>query len=58
MSVFGGDDLLAAISQLLLIPDNGFEEALQRARGNILIQSNGFGVFTLHIGKQSAHINQ
>lgn len=49
VSVFGNDDLLAAISQLLFIPDDRLEEALQRARSHVLIQGDGFGILPLHI---------
>ena len=42
VSVFRGDNLLAAISQHLLIPDQGFEKTLQCPRCDILIESDGF----------------
>ena len=44
-----GDDLLTTISQYLFIPDDGLKEPLQCPGGHILIQRNGFSVFTLHI---------
>jgi hypothetical protein len=48
MRVFTGDNLLAAITQLLLTPHQGFEEPLERARWHLLIQGDGLGILALH----------
>jgi len=58
MIVFGGHDLLALVSQQLLIPNNGFQKPLQRARCHVLIQSNRFGILTLHVRQQPLHVDQ
>lgn len=57
MSMFGDDELLTAISQHVLIPDNGLQKSLQRARSHVLIQCDGFGILALDVGLQPSHIN-
>ncbi len=49
MSMVLGDDLLAAISELLFIPLNRFEKALQRAGRGLELQRNGLGGFAVQI---------
>ena len=45
-----GHDLLALISQLLFIPLDRFEKALQRAGRGMGLQRNGFSRFAVQIG--------
>lgn len=55
--MFGGNNLLASISQPMLIPDNRFEKTLQSSRSYILIQGNRLGVFSLHVRQKSIDVN-
>ncbi len=55
--MLGGNDLLAAISQLLFIPDDRLEKTLQRSRGDLLIQRDRFDVLALHVRQQTPHVN-
>jgi len=55
--MFGSDDLLAAISQHLLVPDNRFEKTLQRASCDILLQCDRFRILALHVEEESSDIN-
>jgi len=47
--VFGGNDLLTAISQPLFIPNDGLKEPLQRSGSDLLIQRDCFRVLSLHV---------
>jgi hypothetical protein len=58
VGVFGGDYLLATITKFLFIPDDRFEKPLQGSRCDSLLQSDRFGVFSLHAGKQPANVNE
>lgn len=58
MSVLGGDDLLTAIPQLLLVPRDALEQTLERSGRHVLIKRHGLDIFPLHPGQQSPHINQ
>ena len=55
--VLVGDHLLAAISQLAFIPNDGFQKPLQRSRGHPLIQGNGLGVLPLDARQQASHVD-
>ncbi len=44
-----GHDLLASISQLLLVPLDGFEKPLQRPRRRVELQRNRLGRFAVQI---------
>jgi hypothetical protein len=48
VGVLGGDDMLAPVSQFQFIPNDRLEESLQRARSDILIDRNRFGVLPLN----------
>jgi hypothetical protein len=47
--VLTGNDLLAAISQPLFVPNDGLQKPLQRSRGDLLIQRDRFHVLSLHV---------
>jgi len=55
--VLVGDHLLAAISQLAFIPNDGFQKPLQRSRGHSLLQGNCLGVLPLDIRQQASHVD-
>jgi hypothetical protein len=57
MSMFCGDNLLASISQLLLIPDDTLQKSLERTWRNIAIQSDRFRVLALYAGEQPLNVN-
>ena len=57
MGMVLGHDLLASISQLLLIPLDGFEKALQRPRRRVSLQRDGLGGFAVQIGQLSFNID-
>jgi hypothetical protein len=57
MRVFAGHDLLAAIPQLLFIPLDRFQEALQCARRCAELQGDRLGRLAMHVGELSLHIN-
>ena len=46
--VLVGDDLLATIPELLFIPHNGLQKALQRSRGHALIQGHRLRILPWH----------
>lgn len=55
--VFRGNNLLAAISEYLLVPDHGFEKPLQRPRSHAPVQCNGSRILPLHVREESPHID-
>jgi len=55
--VRAGNDLLAAVSQLLFIPNDVLEEPLQCSRGDVLIQRDRLSVLSLHVREQTSHVN-
>ena len=55
--MFCGNNLLASISQLLLIPDDTFQESLKRTWRDIAIQSDSFRVLALYAGEQPLNIH-
>jgi len=57
MSMFCGDNLLASISQQLLIPDDTLQKSLERTWRNIAIQSDRFRVLALYAGEQPLNVN-
>ena len=57
MRVLASHDLLAAIPQLLFIPLDRFQEALQRARRFAELQGDRLGRLTTHFGELSLDIN-
>ena len=48
VGVFGGNDALASITKFFFVPNDRFEEPLEGAWCNTLVQCNHFGVLTLH----------
>ena len=54
--VLAGHDLLAVVTQLLFIPNNGLQEPLQGSGRDALIQGDGFDVLALEAREQSAHV--
>jgi hypothetical protein len=50
MGMVLGDDLLAAISQLLFIPLDRFEKTLQRAGRGLELQRDGLSRFAVQVG--------
>ena len=57
MRVVASHDLLAAISQLLFVPLDRFQKALQRARRFPELQRDRFGRLAMHVGKLTLDIN-
>jgi hypothetical protein len=57
MRMLASHDLLAAVSQLLFIPLDRFQEALQRARRFPELQGDCFGCLAMHVGELSLDIN-
>jgi hypothetical protein len=47
--VLGSNDLLTTVSQLLLIPNDRFEEPLQCSGRDLLIQRDRFHILSLHV---------
>jgi hypothetical protein len=52
-----GDDLLAAISELLFIPFDRFEQALQRPRRRFETQGDGLRRLAVQVRQLALHIN-
>ena len=50
VSMVLGDDLLAAVSELLFIPLDRFEEALQSPRRGLEVQGDGLGRLAMQVG--------
>jgi glyoxylase-like metal-dependent hydrolase (beta-lactamase superfamily II) len=57
MRVIPSHDRLAAVSQFILIPPNGFEKTLQRPRRGTELQANSLGRLAVQIGELSFDIN-
>lgn len=58
MSMLVGYDLLAQISDLVVIPGNRIQEPLQRPRRDVLIQRHGLDVLSLDDRHQALDIRQ
>lgn len=56
--VLARHQLLAAVAELLLVPSDGFEKTLERARSNPLVQCHRLHVLPLHVTEQTANINR
>jgi hypothetical protein len=57
MRVLASHDLLAAVPQLLFIPLDRFQEALQRARRFAQLQGDRLGRLAMHVGELSLDID-
>ncbi len=56
VGVLGGDDVLAAVSQFLFVPNDRLKESLKGARSDTLIDRNRFGVLSLNARQEPANI--
>jgi hypothetical protein len=57
MSVLPANDPLAAVSRLLFIPFDRFEEPLQRPRCGLRLQGDRLGRFPVQVGQLALDIN-
>lgn len=57
VGILGGDHSLATSKQPLFIPNDGFQESLQRSGGDALVECNRFGVLSWDIRNQSTDID-
>ncbi len=57
VGVLCGHDLLAPVSELLFIPLNQFQKALQRPRRCLKLQGNRFGVLAMQIRQLPLNID-
>ncbi len=57
VGMLGGDDSLATSKQPPFIPNDGFQESLQRSGGDALVQCNRFGILSWDIRKQTTDID-
>jgi hypothetical protein len=58
IGVLAGHQLLATVADLLLVPGDGLEKALQCPRRNLLIQRHRLDILALHVAQQSTHVNR
>lgn len=53
--VLGRDNLLTPVSKQLLIPNHGLKETLQRPRRHVLLQRDGFRIFSLDVRQKTVY---
>lgn len=56
--MLGGHQLLAAVTQPLFVPPDGFEKTLERAGRHALSQRERLDILALHIAEQPANVNR